>query len=194
MTNAARPRAVLDADIIFSRVLHDLMGRVARRLELLDLVWSEQLLNEAKQKLVERKGLDDRVAGRWVGYLRENFPAGATDIECVANDVELTIDPNDQHICALAIAGGASYLFTHDRGYLDDALKGYGVEVARPDHFLTEVFAEQPQAVVELLELQASAWAGGRAIDELLAAIERAGAGRFATDVRRWLDDQPATE
>jgi predicted nucleic acid-binding protein len=173
------------------------MGRVARRLELLDLVWSEQLLDEAKQKLVDRKGLDDRVAERWVGYLRENFPAGATNIDDATNGIELaelTIDPDDEHVCALAIAGRASYLFTHDRGYLDDALKSYGVEVARPDQFLTGVFAEQPQAVVELLELQTSAWAGGRAIDELLAAIERAGAGRFVTHVRCWLDDQPATE
>jgi len=35
------PRAVLDADIVFSRVMHELMGRVAKGLELLDLVWSE---------------------------------------------------------------------------------------------------------------------------------------------------------
>ena len=36
------PRAVLDAAIIYSRVLHELMGRVADDLRLFDLVWSEE--------------------------------------------------------------------------------------------------------------------------------------------------------
>lgn len=51
------PRAVLDADIIYSRVLHELMGRVASDLRLLDLFWSEELLAEARKSLVEKKGL-----------------------------------------------------------------------------------------------------------------------------------------
>lgn len=53
------PRAVIDADIIYSRVLHDLMGRVADDLGLPDLVWSQELLAEAKQALIERKGKRD---------------------------------------------------------------------------------------------------------------------------------------
>jgi hypothetical protein len=44
VSRADPPRAVLDVDIIYSRVLHDLMGRIARRLRLLDLVWIEDLL------------------------------------------------------------------------------------------------------------------------------------------------------
>lgn len=75
------PRAVIDADIIYSRVLHDLMGRVADDLGLLDLVWSRQLLAEAEQALIKRKGLAEEVAQRWVGYLSESFPGGETSIE-----------------------------------------------------------------------------------------------------------------
>jgi hypothetical protein len=58
VSQAARlPRAVLDADIIFSRVLHELMGRLAAGARLFDLIWSEELLGEAKSSLIERKGL-----------------------------------------------------------------------------------------------------------------------------------------
>lgn len=71
-----RARAVLDSDIVFSRVLHELMGRVAKRLELLDLVWSEELLAEARRSLVERKGLSEDAAAGWAGYLPQNFPDG----------------------------------------------------------------------------------------------------------------------
>jgi hypothetical protein len=42
VSRTGAPRAVLDSDILFSRVLHELMGRVAKRLELLDLAWSEE--------------------------------------------------------------------------------------------------------------------------------------------------------
>jgi hypothetical protein len=57
VSSTTRPRAVLDADIIYSRVLHDLMGRVARGLRLLDLYWSEKLLSEARASLEEKKRL-----------------------------------------------------------------------------------------------------------------------------------------
>lgn len=191
MSQGESPRAILDADIIYSRVLHELMGRVARDLRKLDLVWSEQLLAEATRALVHRKGLVKDVAQRWVDYLPKNFPAGRTDIEGELTSAQLdvlTSDPGDRHVCALAIASGADYLFTHDRGYLRDGLMAHGVQVADPDSFLVGVFDDQSRGMLDVLELQASTWAGGRPIEELLDAIERAGAAAFAGRVRHSLD------
>jgi len=189
VSQADSPRAVLDADIIYSRVLHELMGRVADDLRLLDLVWSDDLLAEARRSLVEKKALTEEVATRWVDYLPRNFPDGRTDVagaETVDPDT-LTVDPDDHHVCALAIASRASYLFTHDRGYLREALRGQGVEVTAPDPFLVAAFDADPEGFLELVELQAGGWAGGRPIKELLAAIERAGAEHFAGKVREAL-------
>jgi predicted nucleic acid-binding protein len=185
------PRAVLDSDIVFSRVLHELMGRVAKRLGLLDLVWSKELLAEARRSLVEKKGLSEQAATRWVGYLPQNFPHGEEDFTDAAVSADLgalTDDPDDHHVCHLAIASGASYLFTHDRGYLRAALQGHGVEVTAPDPFLATAFDDSPEGFLDLLERQAADWAGGRPIEELLAAIERAGAKSFAGKVRAALD------
>ena len=187
MSRTGAPRAVLDSDIVFSRVLHELMGRVAKRLELLDLVWSEELLAEARRSLVEKKGLSEDAAARWVGYLPQNFPDGEADLTGAAASVDLsalTDDPDDHHVCQLAIASGAAYLFTHDRGYLRSALYGHGVEVSAPDSFLTAAFDEVSEGFLDLLERQAADWVGGRSIDELLAAIERAGAAGFAGKAR----------
>jgi predicted nucleic acid-binding protein len=187
VSGTGAPRAVLDADIVFSRVMHELMGRVAKGLELLDLVWSEELLAETWRSLVEKKGLSEDAATRWVGYLPQNFPDGETDLSGAATSVELsalTDDPDDHHVCRLAIVSGAAYLFTHDRGYLGSALQGRGVEVAAPDSFLTAAFDESPEGFLDLLERQAADWAGGRPINELLTAIERAGAERFAGKAR----------
>ncbi len=130
------PHAVLDTDIIYSRVLHELMGRVARRLRLLDLFWSEELLTEARDTLVEKKGLPNDVAQRWVDYLPQNFPTGHTKIDKALGTTDLsslTSDTGDHHVCALAIASGADLLFTHDRGYLRDGLHAHGVKVTAPD-------------------------------------------------------------
>ena len=184
------PRAVLDADIIYSRVLHELLGRTARRLRLLDLFWSEELLAEATNSLVEKKGLSKDVAQRWVDHLPENFPAGHTRIDAALNTIDLsglTSDPDDHHVCALVIASNADYLFTHDRGYLHDGLQRHGVEVTTPDLFLAPALDTQPRGMLEILELQANTWAGGQTIEDLLAAIERAGASVFAEKARRVL-------
>ena len=99
MSLAGRPRAVLDADIIYSRVLHDLMGRMARDLRVLDLFWSEELLAETRRSLEAKKQLPPTSAQRWVGYLQRNFPNGRIDLDqTLATDLEqLTRDPFDIH-------------------------------------------------------------------------------------------------
>lgn len=187
MSRTGPPRAVLDSDIVFSRVLRELMGRVAKRLGLLELAWSQELLAEARRSLIEKKSLSEQAATRWVGYLPQNFPDGEEDLAGAAESVDLdalTDDPGDHHVCRLAIASGASYLFTHDRGYLHAALRGHGIEVTAPDPFLAMAFDDSPEGFLDLLERQAADWAGGRPIDELLAAIDRAGAKSFAGKVR----------
>ncbi|HYI98732.1 MAG TPA: PIN domain-containing protein [Thermoleophilaceae bacterium] len=178
---------MLDTDILFSRVLHDLFGRLALRLRLFDLLWSDELLTEAKRKLVEEKALSAEIAERWVGYLAESFPAGRVEIAdapAALNLAELTADPDDHHVCALAVAGKADYLVTRDRGYSPDGLRGHGVEVVAPDDLLCRALDDQPQAVLDVLELQAGEWGGGRPVAVLLEAFERAGAPDFAGRAR----------
>lgn len=187
MSRTGAPRAVLDSDILFSRVLHELMGRVAKRLELLDLVWSEELLSEAKRSLVKKKGLSEEAAERWVSYLPQSFPNGKVDLADSAADIDLgglTEDPDDHHVCRLVLESDAAYLFTYDRGYLRDGLYAHGVEVTSPDPFLVAAFDDSSDGFLDLLEQQAANWAGGRPVDELLAAIERAGAANFAGKAR----------
>lgn len=181
------PRAVLDTDILFSRVLHDLFGRLALRLRLFDLLWSDELLAEARRKLIEEKALSAEIAERWVGYVAESFPAGRVelaDAPTALNLADLTGDPGDHHVCALAVAGDADYLITRDQGYSQDGLRRHGVEVMAPDNLLCRALDDQPQAVLDVLELEAGEWGGGRPVSALLDAFERAGAADFAGRAR----------
>ncbi len=182
------PRAVLDSNVIFSRVLYELLGRVAASLRLLDLIWSDELLAEAERVLIERKPLTPEQASRWVGYLRNAFPNGRVDLATVSIDpTTLSTDPADAHVCALALAGDASYLFTFDRGYLREALAAHSVQVLTPDELLSSAIEEEPDGFETVLEEQAAVWGGGRPPSELLAALERADVPLFVTEARRLL-------
>jgi len=115
----APPRAVIDSDVIFSRVLHDLFGRLATGPRLFTLIWSEELLAEARSALVRRKPVSVEVADRWVGYLSSSFPEERVDLardDLAAAASPATTDPDDAHVCALAIAGRAELLITADPG------------------------------------------------------------------------------
>jgi predicted nucleic acid-binding protein len=181
------PRAILDSDVIFSRVLHELFGRVAAEARLLDLIWSVPLLAEAERVLVERKPVPPEVAARWVGYLREAFPQGEVDISRLDPTIDLatlTSDPDDQHVCALAIVGEADYLFSFDRGYLRKELAAHGVNVLSPDVFLSAQIDDEPEALRTVITEQAAVWGGGKDIGELLDAYERAKAPVLAGKAR----------
>lgn len=156
-------RAVLDADVIFSRVLHELIGRLAVGPRLFDLMWSDQLLEEARSALVSKKGIPEDAAEAWVGHLRREFPYGRVDPVVVPDGLDLaalTRDPGDLHVCALAITGDAELLFTFDRGYLKEPLRDHGIEVPDLDGFLVDQRKDQPEAFARIVERQADAWAG----------------------------------
>jgi predicted nucleic acid-binding protein len=186
------PRAILDSDVIFSRVLHELFGRVAAEARLLDLIWSEPLLAEAERVLVERKPVPPEVAARWVGYLRQAFPGGEVDITRPGPAVDLaglTSDPDDQHVCALAIVGKADFLFSLDRGYLRKGLAAHGVNVLSPDVFLSTQIDKEPEALRTVIAEQAAVWGGGKDIGALLDAYERARTPVFAGKARTLFEE-----
>jgi len=149
--------------VVFSRVLHELLGRIAAELRMLTLIWSNELISEIERVLIERKPMSPEAARRWAGYLRDAFPDERVDVTRLPPDVDLgqlTRDPGDEHVCALAIAGRADLLLTMDRGYLAPGLREHGIDVRKPDEFLTDVFVEEPVAVLDALRAQADVWGG----------------------------------
>jgi predicted nucleic acid-binding protein len=169
---------------------YELFGRLAIEHEVLSLIWSDELLNEAQRVLVDRKPLPSPSAERWVSYLRTAFPDGHVDLATRTVEADLssfTSDADDEHICALALAGEASLLLTLDHGYERAALAARGVEVAEPDEFLSGLLDEQPSVALAVVETQAAAWGGGRPVGELIDALERARVPRFAAGLRNLL-------
>jgi len=184
MSVNAPPRVVLDSDVVYSRVMHELFGRLASEARLLTIIWSEELLGEAQRVLIDRKGLEPAVGMRWVSYLREAFPMGRVDIALTMRNEplnDLTTDPDDQHVCALAIGGHADLLIASDRGFVAKPLARRGIEVISPDRQLTRTFTSEPTAVLTALAEQAAAWGGGRPVGNCSARLN----GRAHTSSRR---------
>jgi predicted nucleic acid-binding protein len=185
-------KAVLDSNVLFSRVLHELLGRLASTGDLLEFLWSEELIRETTRVLIEDKGLDREGAEVWVGFMTDAFPAGRVEISQIPSDLDLsalTSDEDDQYICALAVAGGADCIVTFDKSFDTQALGVLGVDVATPDTFLCKAIDEGPELFREILVDQAAAW-GGRTVEELIDAIERAGAPVFAAKARKLFTEQ----
>lgn len=150
------------------------------------------MLAEAERVLVERKPVPPVVAARWVGYLREAFPQGAIDISRLDPTIDLarlTNDPDDQHVCALAIVGEADYLFSFDRGYLRKELATHSVNVLSPDVFLSAQIDDEPEALRTVITEQAAVWGGGKDVGELLDAYERAKTPVFAGKARALFEE-----
>jgi hypothetical protein len=133
----------------------------------------------------------EQAAKRWVDYMRRAFPDQRIEIEHSPADLDLTAlttDPGDHHICALAIAGHADLLLTFDHGYVSESLAKLGIRVLTPDAFLDTTLQENPDAIIGAIQSQAEAWGGGRPIDELLDAIQHAGATAFASNAHRLIN------
>lgn len=191
MLDGMPAKAVLDSNILFSRVLHELFGRLASTGDLLELIWSNELVNETIKALIEEKGLDRESAELWVGLMTDAFPTGRVNIGALPSiDLgALTSDKDDHHICALAIAGRAQYIFTFDKGFDPDALLDLGIEVTEPDAFLSQAIDTEPELFREILTEQAATW-GDRTLAELIDAIERTRCPKFAGDARKLLADR----
>jgi hypothetical protein len=89
-------RAVLDADIIFSRVLHELLGRLAVGPRLFDLVWSDKLLDEQPEvfaRVIERQA-DAWSGGRPVAELLTAL--GRANVPRLAQALAPLVEPTGQ--------------------------------------------------------------------------------------------------
>lgn len=186
MSQADPPRAVLDADIIYLRVLHELMGRVADDLRLLDLAWSEDLLAETRRSLAEKKTSRRRLRRAGSTIYRGTSPmAGLTSLGwgMWMSRPSPMIPTIIMYVRSRSLRAPATSSPTTAATCVRPS-EATELRSPAPDPFLAAAFGADPEGFLELIELQAGGWAEGRPISELLVAIERAGAESFAGKVR----------
>ena len=151
----ARPVALLDANVLYPARLRDLLIRLDIA-GLYQARWSEQILDECFQNLVEdRPDLADGRLDRTRERMKVALPdAMVTDHEHLIDARDLP-DPDDEHVLAAAIKAGATHLVTNNLDDFPAEKVPDGLIVVSADAFVTELAEEDIETVLVVVETQA---------------------------------------
>ena len=140
-------KVLIDACVLFPTVLRELVLGVAAT-GAFEPLWSGRILEEWRHAAARRSEEDARIAGVEIAFLADRFPKALVDVT-PATEARLTLpDPDDVHVLAAAIDGGASELLTLNlKDFPTNALAAEGILRRHPDEFLLEAYKSDPQAV-----------------------------------------------
>lgn len=147
--------AVLDACVLYPAALRDTLLRTVEA-GLYQLRWSEEILAEVRRNLVATGRQTESQAEALVTEMRRAFPAAFVEgyqglIDSMHNH------PKDRHVLAAAVAGRAGLIVTSNlRHFPDEAVDPYSIRVQSPDAFLSDLFQEEPDVIMDVLRDQAA--------------------------------------
>ncbi|MBW3089627.1 PIN domain-containing protein [Bifidobacterium miconisargentati] len=177
----------LDANIIYSITLTDVMLTLAEHRLFLPL-WSQKVLDEARQAASRTLPTAMQPAFcRRLAIMNQAFPESSIEVpeeDCGQYSLP---DPNDRHVLAAALNGGADLLMTRNlKDFPQPILEQYRLRATSPDDFLCWLAEQQTDAVAEslrgLIRLRRNP---PMDVIDLSNRLERSGAVRFAHFVRQ---------
>lgn len=179
--------AVLDACVLVPTALCDTLLRLAEA-SFYRPLWSDRILAEvADAILVVRPDLGEPRVRRRVQMMASTFEdASVLGWEAVSAGLDLP-DPDDRHVLAAAITGGAQAIVTFNlKDFPARALEPGGIPVRHPDDFLLDQLDLLPGRVLQLLTEQAADLQHPPTdLAGVLNALQRCGVPNFADAVRR---------
>ena len=177
---------LLDACVLVPNALCDTLLRLAER-GFYRPLWSQRILDELKTALlIVRPDIDEeRVASRIAVMSAAFDDAMVTGWEQVSAGLDLP-DPDDRHVLAAAITGGAQSLVTFNtQDFPEASVAPTNVEVVHPDEFLLDQLDLYPGLALQVLIEQAADLANPPSdLAGVLNRLERCGVPRFADAVR----------
>ncbi|HEY0213652.1 MAG TPA: PIN domain-containing protein [Paenirhodobacter sp.] len=149
----AGDKILLDACVLYPTVLREILIGVAAE-GLYAPLWSARILEEWARAAARRGGVAEETWARGdIATLRATFP-GAEVAPRPALEARLFLpDPNDVHVLAAAIAGGAEAVVTFNASdFPRGTLRAEGLERRDPDGFLWELWSQHPERVAAVVE------------------------------------------
>ncbi|HQU68264.1 MAG TPA: PIN domain-containing protein [Albidovulum sp.] len=145
-------KALLDANVLYPTVLREILIGVARA-GLYTPLWSDRILEEWARATVKLGPGAEEIARGEVAALKAAFP-GASVAARPGLEARLHLpDPDDIHVLAAAIAGGADVIVTFNaQDFPRHVLAEEGVRRMDPDEFLRALHDRAPEAVAEAAE------------------------------------------
>ncbi len=144
---------VLDACVLIPMPLCDTLLRAAGA-NLFRLTWSEEILEEVRENLIEHGLTDETSAQKRISTMRQVFPEASVGGFHGLLD-SMTVEPKDRHVLAAAVAAGAQVIVTYNlRHFPEQALGPYNVEAQSPDDFLLHLYDLAPATMIDILRRQ----------------------------------------
>jgi hypothetical protein len=190
MSSAPRVIAFLDASVLYSAPLRDLLMNIALR-DLFLPRWSDRVHDEWIAALLRNR--HDLTAERLARTRRLMDETIHDALVCGYEPIvdQLTLpDPNDRHVLAATIHAGASVIVTVNlRDFPANTLRPYGIEAQHPDVFVRARLDDQPKEVLAALhELRLDLKNPPISMLALLATFQRQGLAETVTQLRRLLE------
>jgi len=169
--------AFLDANVLYSATLRSVLLELARG-KAFRIFWSEDVHREWMQAL---KRQHPQIPASRIARMRSLMEAYVGDAMVTGYEplIEtLTLpDPNDRHVLAAAIQGGANVIVTaNERDFPADALAPYKIAVISPDRLILRLLEADPNLVFAALEAdRADLINPPLTREDYFAALERSG-------------------
>lgn len=145
-------KAVLDACVLYPTVMREILLGVAARGAFTPL-WSARILQEWALA-VERNFPEQSEGARVeIALLNSRWPDAKVDADPTLDEKLYLPDPNDRHVLASAITGGAEVLVTSNtKDFPTRVLAGKNILRRDPDGFLRDLFEDDPAMVADVCE------------------------------------------
>jgi predicted nucleic acid-binding protein len=179
-------RAFLDANVLYPVSLRNLLMRLTLA-RLFQALWSPHVHDEwIRAVLRDRPDLSaDRLHRvRWA-MDKQAEDSLVTGYESLIGALTLP-DPDDRHVLAAAIVGGADVIVTRNlEDFPAESLAPYEIEVRHPDEFVRHLIDLAPALVVRAVREQQSRLVNPPvSTGELLAQFERVGLVETVVELR----------
>ncbi len=181
------PIVLYDACVLYPAPLRDLLMRLALA-DLFRARWTDEIHDEwIRNVRANRPDISPGSLARCRELMDRHVP------DCLVAGYEALIptltlpDPDDRHVLAAAIHGGAQLIVTFNlRDFPPPALERYGIQAIHPDEFVVGLLDEQPASVLEAMRLQRAGLKNPpKSVVEYLATLTQCGIAATATRVAR---------
>lgn len=185
------PTAILDACVLYPAQLRSLFLYLATAGELFRARWTDANHEEWMRTLCENhpdvtRPKAERIRNLMNAHVPDCLVAGYEELIPT-----LTLpDPDDRHVLAAAVRGGASAVVTFNLADFPDAvLAPFAVEAVHPDEFVSRLLATQSAKACEAVRRQRLSLKNPpKTADEFVAIIEQCQLPRTAAGLRRYAD------
>ena len=155
MAGSARYTVILDACVLYPRLLRDVLLSLAHA-DLYTARWTEQIEAEWTAALLANKPGSELGIGRAVEQMRIAIPdCLVVDYESLTETLDLP-DANDRHVLAAAIRGNADAIVTFNtKDFPSAVLDKFDIELQTPDQFvLNQLMLHPPRALTAIKKMR----------------------------------------